>query len=384
MIYYLLLILLCLGLFAPKITFSAFVVLTIGVCFFKGKLAVVQKIGADEIILFLFGLSYVLIGNFTIENILLYVLLPVLFYACGKIIINEEEKCVDKIVFALICGFGLHLAFNYFSNLNSDSVLKRTVVDFFTKDVQSATGAASLTLIPISLLIYLLFDIKNKKSIFGFAAIILSVLYCVLIGTRTQLNILFILFIAFLLFYAFNSKLKKRNEHILLIAAVAIGGFFLAYVFNMFGLKTFFDNSMLSYRFESTNTYLSDDERFAMIGDGFISLFENPFGGLKNSRYFHNMWLDIGRVSGVVPLFFMILFNISSLKKSYKIVRDKNIEIKYRGLVLGLVLGFLLNFFVEPILEGELLLFMLYCMFSGMLSVYLDRKSMAKCESVRN
>ena len=57
----------------------------------------------------------------------------------------------------------------------------------------------------------------------------------------------------------------------------------------------------------------ADQYRISSIFRGFTTMFDHPFGGLINESYYHNMWLDIGRVAGLIPFLIMTSYSIVTL-----------------------------------------------------------------------
>jgi hypothetical protein len=95
-------------------------------------------------------------------------------------------------------------------------------------------------------------------------------------------------------------------------------------------------------------------------------LFLTPFGWAENSGktdYFvHNMWLDIAKITGIIPFTLLLSCSISSFKILLRLLRIK------RDLVVAVLLAlnvcFFCSCFVEPVYGG--LHFFLYVMLWGM------------------
>ena len=102
-------------------------------------------------------------------------------------------------------------------------------------------------------------------------------------------------------------------------------------------------------------------------GDAINKLLYYPFGWANNNttfnQYVHNTWLDVARVTGIIPLLPICVITVKSLHDSYKLIR-KDINYKYISLV-GLNFCFMCTFMVEPIIEGFPLLFYLWFMLCG-------------------
>ena len=99
----------------------------------------------------------------------------------------------------------------------------------------------------------------------------------------------------------------------------------------------------------------------------FISIFAYPLGH-SSSTFAHNMWLDIGKVAGIIPFSLLALFSLSSLIRSFKIAKNRCYPRLIRMLVLSCSLCFLLSCYTECIHEGAPLYMFFYCMFCGMVN----------------
>ncbi len=111
---------------------------------------------------------------------------------------------------------------------------------------------------------------------------------------------------------------------------------------------------LITARFSSQELETS---RYYMWGQGLQSLVANPLGGVVINRgllgdnYFHSLWLDVGRCSGILPLFFLVIFQIKHVRSLVTILRQAgNILIEISLLSLGLCMFFV--YIYEPVIEG--------------------------------
>ena len=102
-------------------------------------------------------------------------------------------------------------------------------------------------------------------------------------------------------------------------------------------------------------------------------MLDHPFGGLESTAYFHNMWLDIGRVAGILPFLVMVAYSVVTDFRAIKIIHNKEIDIRLRYLILCVYLGFQINFFTEPVLEGLFEFFLNFMAINGMVEAYYYR-----------
>ena len=324
--------------------------------------------------LFAFAISYAAIGyGGSVQSILYYVAVPVVSYLAGWIIVEanweNKEKTIHSIIVAAMFGCCVHAALNYVSNIGKERWM---LTDFFTGELRAATGSGSINTIAFSLAFHFVQIEKSlKMKIAGLSCFAVSFLYAMLLGTRTQFIILIITMFFILLIYMSEHRGTKENAKMLrrvFLLAVIIC---LAYSMNLMGIQEYYQKSNLNARFVHTeDTARTDDYRFVSVFDGMTSLFENPLGGLHSKGYFHNMWLDVGRIGGIIPTLFIVAFTMESIRAA-RCFFLSDAQQTARYMIAALMCGFMLNFFVEPILEGLFDSFYLFCIIHGMLKSYL-------------
>lgn len=165
--------------------------------------------------------------------------------------------------------------------------------------------ALGLYLIPF-LLIYSFFslEISNVKRdrLFLVAVLIIYILCCVVLQNRSGFIILMFLVPYYL--FRFGSAYT-----VILIALLVIS------FIPLLQIEEF--NLVYSHIVERFNKEGTESSRFELWYQGLYLLLENPFGGFyKNSighSAFHNAWLDIGRVAGVIPVIGLMVTNLYSI-----------------------------------------------------------------------
>lgn len=117
----------------------------------------------------------------------------------------------------------------------------------------------------------------------------------------------------------------------------------------------------------------ADNYRYSSLSRGLENLFEYPLGGLGNTAYYHNMWLDIGRVSGLFPFLVMVFYSILTDVHALKIIINKQHATWFRYILLCIYVGVQINFFTEPVLEGLYGFFLNFIIINGMVEAYYYR-----------
>lgn len=98
-------------------------------------------------------------------------------------------------------------------------------------------------------------------------------------------------------------------------------------------------------------------------------LWDGNEGVIGNLKYAHNMWLDVGKQTGIIPCALLVTFFIINLKNLYKLIKNNEVSNNLKVLLIGVYTAVLLNLFVEPILQGEPLFFIMFCVIMGMIDM---------------
>ena len=317
--------------------------------------------------LFLFGITYFLFGGLKLQHLEFFLITPLLVYSFGWTLIElrggKDVDFIKRIILAMLIGFGVHAFLNYISNIG---VTRWLLTDFFTGSIRAATGSGVLNTMIFSLLAYLLFIEKDKKiKILGLVLEIVACIYSFQLGGRTQLIILGLVFVIIFFFYLFEKKGFVPTFKIIMRLVFLVILVYIVYQLDIFSIKTTIESSNLLLRLEQGGLEASDQYRINSVLNGLLSLINHPFGGQETVFYFHNMWLDVGRVSGVFPFLFLLLYSVLATYHVLMIFLNKNYNITIRYLFLSLYLGIQINFFTEPIMEGAISFFLAFCFLSG-------------------
>ena len=92
----------------------------------------------------------------------------------------------------------------------------------------------------------------------------------------------------------------------------------------------------------------------------------------------HNLWLDVLRVGGVIPFVLLLIYSWKAFKGIRKFLRSNAGDITYNFLLIVISTGLFLVFMVEPILDGIVNLFILFCLFRGLLTYPLEEEEPAE------
>lgn len=323
-----------------------------------------------------FCFLYFAIGEHTIQGILYYFVCPLLAYATGWVTVESGKKRPEEIikysVYSMLVGYTMHAFLNYISNIGH---MRWQLTDFFTGEYAGATGSGCINTLILSLSMYFIFLEKNKVlKAAGIAASFVSLIYALLLGTRAQFIILFVVSVLFLFFYLKETYGRTGVIRLAIVLLIFVGTYLFLYNRNIFGVRTYVDTSNLIERYQhETDLDRADNYRYTSILRGLSSMFEHPFGGLKSTKYYHNMWLDIGRVAGILPFLCMLVYTVVINVHLFRIVSNKEIKADFKYLLLCIYLGTQINFFFEPIIEGLMGFFLVFTVINGMVEYYYHR-----------
>lgn len=336
-------------------------------------------------ILYLFSVSYWVFGASDLRGFEYYVLTPLLVFMSGWVmceLFKDPQNDIKKVIYTMILGYGTHVFLNYITNIGKPRWL---LTDYFTGSIRTATGSGVINTLIFSLIIVILLTEKKKSiKIISIICFCLSVLYALVLGTRTQIGILLVMSVIMLVLYFHEKKGGIWPIKFISTVIVLSGIIFLIYQNNLFDFRELIENSNLIARFDVGNELAeSDERRIDGVFNGLVSVIEHPFGGLSSTHYFHNMWFDIGRVAGILPMILMVIYSVLTMYHVYLIFRDKTYDMCVRYLLMATYLGINFNMFFEPVIEGIIGYFLEYILLNGIVeclyySRYKTRRQLTK------
>lgn len=328
-------------------------------------------------ILFIFGMTYVLFGEISTLYVEYYLIAPVLTFMAGWVCcecIKDSWKALHTVLFAILIGYGVHVVLNISVNIGNTRLEMR---DYF-QGLRIATGSGVLNTMIFSLAMYSIFLSKSSEKIILWVLLGGSVAYGLMLGNRSQIVILALVFVCMYSLFVFEKNGILGVLKVIGVVTAVVVATFIVYIADIFGIGTAINKSNLMMRFVINDyTRVAEGEvsiilRFQLLERAFGEIAKHPFGGNIDVTYYHNYFLDIARVSGIVPMFFMIVYGLKIAANLLKIYRQKeNHEMRY--MIISVYMGFWLNFMVEPVLEGLHDHFLMMCLLDGMVT-YIARR----------
>ena len=328
--------------------------------------------------LFCFGALYHIIAANRIDatdksifSFLPDVFLPAILYFVGKGVGTKYQSADVRIFFIFFILF-------FFSIIPIISILDQVIEEGFVGTrglyliwdkniIISSTGLGAY--LSINTASVALFNASKSSKFQKIITVLVAILFllsiiCVFrLGNRTQLLIAFVaIFISY--FYNF-----KRMSNIAKYTLFMTFGFLIGYVFYLFVINS---EIVLLYQDRIGDSEAGETElggRLSKWQLAIESILSDPWGWeLSRFGYSHNLWLDVARISGVLPLIPLVLFSVSSYKlllKSIKIIKQESFLSTF---IFVFFISIFLTFFVEPIMEGMYLLFFVFCIFVGFMA----------------
>lgn len=307
--------------------------------------------------------------KYGIAKMLSYLFLPFSAYISGKHIIGKNYN-FDKI-FLLLLLFTLAIGI-----LPITSVLYDIYAHGFiggsrnmallngTNTERSATGINGYIIIMASLIGLLMFPSDNEKTGFYkwlFISFSFISFICILrLGSRTGLLIIAMSILGVLVY-----NIKKHGFRFYLLLISSLGFLVLSFMSYISPLFTY-----ITMRSNEGNLDTAGS-RFPLWNYYFFHLLDYPMGNIPSifsyTPFAHNLWLDVGRLTGIIPLFFLLIFTFSAFHIFFRFINNPNFPPLYKNVILVWHIAIYAVFFVEPVIEGLFTLFIFYCFMIGMI-----------------
>ena len=212
-----------------------------------------------------------------------------------------------------------------------------------------------------------LYQMKLRQHIFIYGLLFVAILSTLSIMHLVNRTGLVIVAATILLLYVYKVLGKKTVSFsgILFLALIAIVVFYVLQGEYMSDIASAYSN-----RSDSLDGAGRRSWRWAL---GLEFLFVHPMGWSTlpgyQELYCHNLWLDVSRSAGFFPFIILIYYSVIDIKHFLAILKDRNKNI-VAFILLAYFVVFTLSSFMEPVIDGFVLYFYLYCMIGGCLNQY--------------
>lgn len=325
-------------------------------------------------LILLFGITYTIImayfSSIRFNSIVSYTLLPVSiflsYYTIVELFSDKKSLTAKSLLYSLSLGFfvlGLaNMSYSYFMGAFENS--SRVVLNIWSGKKLSVTNQGVNFTLSVALALYMIFNVQSPwKKWFGLFLIISSLLSTFIMGNRTLLVIFMVLSL-----YALFFQNKIRKSKLVLYSILIVISGYIAFNFNLFRIKSILLETSFFARFQGSNfNELLSSGRYQLWITAIRGIVMFPLGGLKDigaEGYAHNLWLDIGYKTGIIPL---VIFGIITISLVYLVIDISKKKNKEAPLIQYFFIALMLNYFVEPIIEGYYSFFLVMFVLLGVL-----------------
>lgn len=360
-------------------------IITMATCIVFILLKVRFIINIDLLWLALFATSFTVFspaGDRTVTYLIAPFIYP-LAYCVGLnfLPVNNQslaEKNFRTAVITVSIGPFIHFILNFLYNLGKD--IERNTYDFWSKDILSATGQATLALMMLVVAVVMLFtNVRGRTKVLSVAVVVTIFVYNLMLAGRTLFVMLLLIFATSLLFLiAKGNKRSKKYKTLLIIVLITLA-LVVLYNANIFGIQDAVESSNFYDRFfgRLSTEDIEEDSRL----DRKLSYIENFgksfWGGIHLRPLYghaHDIILDSYDEAGIFALVAIIAFLISVVMRLIKCITSKTLKFETQQLILGMYVAILAQFMIEPIIQGMPWMFILFCFIHGMVT-RLDKMS---------
>lgn len=340
------------------------------------SITIKTNIDKGALIIIAYTIFYILFSSFngfsySLSTLVLYTIAPFTFYQFGFNLVKRfsNENYIIMAWLIIIFCYCIDIFIITLQNYIETGMLINPKREFMFSDSNSSQLSATLVGLPMNIAVIglpMCFMVKNNYMRFTFLLIfVLSLFTTFSLLNRTGLVV------ALLCFIIVIGYRSRHDIKVLMLSLLGVGV--------IFGLLFYFDiiNTELidfySERNEDLSTMGTRTERWS-TALGY--LFTRPFGWAGNGQiyYVHNMWLDVARISGIIPFSLLAYIAYDSFRKAFRLVRRYESPLAY--MILGLNVCFFASCFVEPIYGGTHM--MLYCMLWGTSTKLLTNNSIQR------
>lgn len=324
----------------------------------------------------IYAMFYALNPKSGIQFIIVYAFFPPSFYLLGKYIYIKLKGNKEKLfyfLFILATLYSITPLISVLLNIREGGFgqLDRSLPLIWNGQLVTATIMGSFY--TLNMCIPALLIVKKDKinwlfTITAIGLFLLTLASTLRIGSRTQIAVFLIVLFCTLL-YIIPKQSKRRN-------IVTFFIFILGTAFILSKVSFDLDQDWLSTfagRMENggSDDIASGGGRSSRWVKSIENIFKKPLGWeTEEFGHSHNLWLDVLRVSGVIPFFLLLGFSIKSFFVLKSAVFKNKENLAFNNQLLVYFIAFNLVFMVEPIFEGVIEMFALFCFFMGIVTMY--------------
>ena len=314
--------------------------------------------------------------GFSLRLIAYYFLLPILAYLFGYNLCVEASyipkgRFIFNVFFSIFCGFVLYAFLGMCVTAYSFGFFplgRRFLAVWSTTFSEVNVTLIQYQIIPISCVAPIIIFIKSPyKKKYHVVISIVALIFSIYLGFVLQCRTFVLCLIFILLATPFIVLLQSKNKIVirlaigfLIIGVASFISFYFLLIYNTAFQNAIFSIPLLRRIFSSE--FNSNNQRFGLWEYFFKYFYRFPFGGfpmIENplddlcvSHYFHNYWLDIYRVGGMIPFLIVLFFTIRTIVLLFKNKKEylNNDSFLFYFLVMSFA-GLLIFAMFEPVYD---------------------------------
>lgn len=336
-------------------------------------------------ILLLYGLFYYYTSvywggkqNMT-EFLTLAVGAPLMYFAGqhGMMFAENKEQYYKNIVWVVATGMFLFAMLSYAKNgiiYNYEPGMDlRQVPDLWVGSLSlwQATNINGYCVFAVVLsLITLIQQNSIIKKLYAIVLFVGSIYLSLITASRTNLFLVVLVIVVYTTFvlYIKGSRMRyvEREQAKKSIGIIALGIVVtqiivvnLEYVLMRLPLEAFIE------RLSNRQISISEDSRWEMWKTVIEEIPSHFWGNITKVQMAHNIYLDVARTSGVIPMVLLFIFTIMILFTMFKTFNSgMSYQLKLINSVL--ICSLLVSFLIEPVMNAKPFVFIVFCMVCGM------------------
>lgn len=346
-------------------------------------------IDSSAVFVSLFGISYGLFAvllnvPYSGSSLISYFIVPLPIYCLGRWIVyrfkGRNNEYIAFVFLSLLC-ISIILLYHTVIDVAQNGIvsINRT---FEIEGVETISATlygmyAALTMVGLPMF-FTSVGKKNLQSWLFLTLAILGILATIHLVNRTALIIAF--FVTFIgIVYRSRAKIGKF---------ITLLGIIIVIVYVLFKTNVIPYEVVAAYEFRNEESKQLEMYSFGGRGhrwlDAIGRIFYMPFGWyheeyLTGYGYVHNWWLDVGRCVGIIPFFLLLVPTIISIKNCFLLFKEKNCNVNL--LLITLNASLFLATFVEPVMEGSVMIAYFYFFVWGMTSQQVKNNEQQKIRS---